>query len=491
MRTVARRSRRFLTPSTLAGVPLAVCAALAIGVMAVHAAENWPQFRGEAGSSVGNGRPPVVFGPSTNLQWQVAVPPGRSSPIVWDDRLFLTGVESNRLETLCYDRHDGRLLWRQAVPASKLEPTHRLSSPAAPTPVADGARVYSYFGSFGAVAYGFDGTELWRRELPAPVVEFGTAASPILAAGRVILVRDQDSGSHLLALDPKTGATAWRVERPEFRRSFATPYLWRHDGTEELIVPGSIWLKSYNPVNGAENWTVSGTSRVANSTPTAGDGLLFSASWNVGGDAEDRVTMETFDEAAAKYDANHDGRFMVSELPDGPVKQRFTQIDLDKDGIATAEEWENMRQMFARAGNAVLAIRPGGKGDITKSHVAWRVTRSLPYVSSPLFYEGRLFTMKNGGLASCYDARTGKAFYQDHRVGAGGDYYASAVGAGGLIYITAQDGTVVVMRSGETPEVLARNALGEEVFATPAIVGGTLYIRTAGRLIAFRQSSVQ
>src|SRR3989441_11627758 len=107
------------------------------------------------------------------------------------------------------------------------------------------------------------------------------------------------------------------------------------------------------------------------------------------------------------------------------------------------------RTCFAKAGNALFAIRPGGKGDITKTHVAWKVTRSLPYVSSPLFYEGKVYTIKNGGLASCYDAKTGKPFYQDERVGAPGDYYSSAVAANGKIYLASQPGLMLVLAAGE------------------------------------------
>ena len=144
-----------------------------------------------------------------------------------------------------------------------------------------------------------------------------------------------------------------------------------------------------------------------------------------------------------------------------------------------------MAEMFAKAGNALLAIRPGGRGDITTTHVAWKSTRSLPYVSSPLFYEGRVYTMKNGGLASCYDAKTGKVFYQDERVGAPGDYYSSAVAAAGNIYVASQNGVVVVLRAGEQFEVLARNELGEQIMATPAIVDGKIYLRTEKQFFAF------
>jgi outer membrane protein assembly factor BamB len=145
-----------------------------------------------------------------------------------------------------------------------------------------------------------------------------------------------------------------------------------------------------------------------------------------------------------------------------------------------------MREMFAKAGNAVLALRPGGRGDITTSHLAWKSTRSLPYVCSPVYLDGRLYTVKNGGLASCYEARTGKALYQDERLDAPGDYYASLVAGGGRVIAVSQRGQATVLAAGDRLEVVARNDLGAEVMATPALVGGTLYLRTARELWAFR-----
>src|SRR5207247_11077174 len=126
-----------------------------------------------------------------------------------------------------------------------------LASPASPTPATDGQRVYVYFGSFGLLAYDFNGNELWRKPLNTPVVEFGTSTSPILAGEKLILVCDQDLGSYVLAVDRRTGKTVWRTERPEFRRSFATPLVWQHGGAAELVVPGSLWLKSYNLKDGS------------------------------------------------------------------------------------------------------------------------------------------------------------------------------------------------------------------------------------------------
>ena len=451
----------------------------------MHAA-HWPQFRGPNGAGIGEGtEPPTHFGPTSNVLWKASLPAGHSSPVIWGNNVFVTGYDGQKLETICLDRTTGTVRWREKVPASRIEPAHRISSPASSTMTTDGELAYAYFGSFGVVAYDLDGREKWRVPLPQPVVEFGTGTSPVLAGNLLIVVCDQDEGSFLLALDKRTGKQAWRSERPEFRRSFSTPLVWKHDGIEELVVPGSIWLTSYNLKDGTERWRYSGTSRVANSTPVHGDGLLFYASWNIGGDEGARITMPPFAEFARAHDTNKDGKFTREEIPSGPVRDRFTQIDLNKDGLATPAEWQNMAEMFERAENAVIALRPGGTNDITKSHVAWKTTRSLPYVSSPLHYRGRLYTVKNGGLISCYEAGTGKVFYQDERLDAGGDYYSSFVAAGEKLFLASQKGIVLVIKPGDTVEVRARNDLGEQIFATPAIIDGVLYLRTASALYAF------
>jgi outer membrane protein assembly factor BamB len=446
---------------------------------------NWPQFRGPGGLGIGTGGPPVEFGPEKNVLWKVAVPHGHSSPCIWGDRIALTALDGGKLVTICLSRKDGRELWRAIAPAEKIEETHRIGSPASSTPCTDGKRLYVAFGSFGVLAYDWDGQEIWRKPLPAPVVEFGTGASPILADGKVILVRDQDVGSHLLALDAATGAEVWRTDRPQFRRSFSTPLLWTHDGTEELVVGGSLAVRSYSVNDGRELWSVQGAARVSNASPVAGDGMLFYSSWNVGGDEDGRVEMVPHEEFIAQYDRNHDDLLTEEEFPPGPVRQRFSQIDADKDGRVTQQEYEYMRGMFASADNQLLAIRPGGHGEITRSHVAWAMKKHLPYVSSPLNYQGRIFTMKNGGLASSYDARDGSVLYQAERVDAPGDYYSSPVAADGRVYVTSQRGTVVVLDAGGTFRVLARNPIGEPVFATPAIVGGRIYLRTDKSLFAF------
>lgn len=455
---------------------------------ATHEAKlpGWPQFRGPGGWPVADG-PEVSthFGPKSNLLWQVELPVGHSSPCVGGDRIFLTAFDKTKLETICLDRRNGTIIWRKPAMAEKFETTHRLGNPAASTAATDGERVYVYFGSIGLLAYSFAGEELWRVPLPTPEVEFGTGTSPIVVGQLVILACNQDRNSFVLAVDRKTGKTVWRKERPEFRRGFSTPFLWTHDRIEELIVPGSVRLQSLDPRDGSERWTYTGTARVDCSSPTAGDGLLFCASWNVGGDVGAKFQMPPFEEYLRNNDKNSDGKLSLKEIPTEILKSRFSQMDLDKDGLVTAEEWRGMAEMFAHAENALLAIRPGGRGDITSSHLAWKASRGLPYVPSTLFYQGRVYTVRDGGMASCYEAKSGKVLFQDERLGALGEYYSSPVAANGRIYLASQRGVVTVLAAGNAFRILAQNDLGEEAFATPAIVDGAMLYRTTKHLFAF------
>lgn len=452
------------------------------------AESHWPQFRGAGGLGIGTGKPPVEFSEEKNVKWQAEVPFGHSSPCIWGAKIALTGMADGKLVTFCLNKADGRELWRVAAPASKIEGAHRIGSPAAPTCCTDGERLIAYFGSFGVLAYDWNGKELWKKPMPAPVVEFGTSSSPIIVDGKVIIVADQDVGSYLLALDVKTGAEVWRVDRSEFRRGFATPFVWKHDGIEELVVCGSLWLRSYDIKDGKQRWSARGMARVANASPVAADGVLLVSSWNVGGDEGERIEMEPFEAFAAVQDADKDGLLTLDEFPAGPIKGRYSQIDADKDGKVTKPEYEFVRGMFADAVNQIFAIKPGGSGDITNTHIVWQQNKHLPYVSSPIAVNGRVFTMKSGGLASAYDAKSGSPVYQAERVDASGDYYASAVAADGRVYVISQRGTVVVLdTTSDKLNVLARNDLKAPVFASPAIVDGVIYIRTDKHLFAFAQ----
>ena len=171
----------------------------------------------------------------------------------------MTGVENSTLVVIALRRRDGMLLWRQRVPSDQLENVHPFSNPAASTPATDGQRVYTYFGSYGLLAYDFTGKEVWRKPLPAPPTQFGAATSSIVFEGRVILQLDGNDGhSELLAFDARTGDPVWRTPRPLLRESWSTPIVWTHDGRDEIITVGSNRLTADLVSDGAERWWVGG-----------------------------------------------------------------------------------------------------------------------------------------------------------------------------------------------------------------------------------------
>lgn len=456
-------------------------------------AANWPQFRGPDGSGVAaeDARPPLHFGPGANVAWRVEIPSGNSSPIVWDRRMFLTGFADGKLLTLAFDRGTGREIWRRELAPDRVEEVHpSLGNPASATPATDGERLFAHFGSFGMIAYNLDGKEIWRQPMKLTQTEYGASSSPVLAGGKVIQLLDQDGGSHLVALDQRTGAVAWRVERPEMRRGFGTPIVWNHDGMTDLVVPGTIWLKGHDPENGAERWSVSGSARITCTSPVAGEGLLLAASWTTGGDhGPSRLEMPRFDSVLAERDTDRDGKLTFEELPPGPAKDRYKHLDGNRNGLVERVEWETMADIFSRVENQALAVKPDSQGRVSDAGVLWRFKKGLPYVGSPLLYRGRFYLVKDGGMLTCLDPQTGRPLYQEERLGAVGPYYASLVGANGRIYVTSQRGVVTVVRAGDSFEVLARNDLGEIAQASPVPLGDTLYVRTAGHLAAFRDSS--
>lgn len=447
-----------------------------------QAQEAWPRFRGPGGSGVGASSFPTVFGPGSNLVWSVPAPPGHSSPCILGNRIWITGFETNQLLTLCLDRDTGRELWRRSLSPGKIERGAQLGNPATATACTDGQRVVVYFGAYGLASYGLDGRVEWTLPLPIPVTQHGAGTSPVLAGGRVLLNCDQDLGSYLLAVDAASGQVAWKVERREFRRGFATPLPFPSVDPTQVVVPGTLRLVSYNLADGTERWSVRGLPNEMVASAVSGDGRIYVAGWTSGSGVP---RMPDFGGLLQRGDTNGDGRLSREEAPSGPAKQHFPYLDSNKDGQISREEYETVARAFDESKNVAMAVDPGGFGDVTGTRVVWRASRGLPYVPTPLFYEGRLYLVKNGGLVSCFDARTGAVFYQEERLETVGDYYASPVAAGGKICVASQPGTLVVYRAGPTLEVLARNVLGEPVLATPAIVNGRIYVRTASRLMAF------
>jgi outer membrane protein assembly factor BamB len=452
-------------------------------------AEPWPQFRGPGGSAVADGRPlPARVGPDRNVVWKVPLPPGHSSPVLHGDRIYLTAVRGQTLLTLALDAAGGKVLWEAEAPHAKLEKIHAIGSYAQPTPATDGTCVVSFFGSSGLLCYDPAGKLRWQRRMGPFKNEFGAASSPLIVGDLVLLGQDHDQDSFLLAVDKHTGATRWRVERSEFPCSFSSPAVWASGGRKQVVVAGTLRVAGYDVETGREEWTVRGMARVMNQTPTVGpDGLLYVSGWAAGGDADDRFDVPPFDDMIRKHDANKNGTLEAEEVPEGPLKPRFAQIDRDKDGRLSRAEYEGMRHIFDTAHNRLVAIRPGGKGDVTDTHVVWAHAKDLPTIASPLCYRGLVFLAKDGGLISALDARTGRPAKQE-RVVPGATYYSSPVGGDGKVYLVSQRGDLAVLSAEPRWRVLSRAKFDEDVYATPALAAGRIYLRTTGHLYCFAET---
>lgn len=457
-------------------------------------AADWPQFRGpKTGQAVGEESLPTEIGPDKHLLWKTALPPGHSSPAIVGQRIFLTGVrEKQHLETLCLDRASGEILWRATAPTRTLEKIHAIGSYAQSSPAADQERVVVFFGSSGLHCYNHAGQLLWQQPMGPFNDEFGAASSPIIDGDQVVLCQDHDAGSFLAAYDKRTGEQRWLTDRKEFSRGYCTPLVWTVEGKRQIVVAGTLRVTGYDGETGKELWTVRGLSRVNCLTPAIGpDNTLIVAGWSAGAEPGERISLEPFAEYAAKNDANANGTLEVTEVAASVgLKTRFVQCDRDKDGHITSAEYDDFQLLFDKSQNVVLAIRPGGSGELTDSHVLWTFERFIPFCASPLAYQGRVYLVKDGGILTALNAASGKVL-KTGRLTAAGNYYSSPVAGDDKLYLLSQKGVLSVVSTTDSWKVLHSADFGEEGYATPAIVEGRIYLRTSGHLYCFGMTGAE
>jgi len=441
------------------GVTLGVVAVSLLVRPGLVAAQNgqWPLFRGpEAGAVDDDARLPETWSDTENVVWQADIPGlGWSSPVVWDDHIFLTtavsageerppvrglydpGADSGATRStathrwLVYDLdfQTGAVRWERELFATVpgIE-RHLKNSFASETPVTDGERLYVYFGTIGLVAaLDLDGEEVWRRELGVynGRQRFGTAASPALHEGRLFVVNDNTTQSFLVALDAETGDEIWRAARDEVE-NWATPFIWQNDLRIEIVTAGLRRVRSYD-LDGQLLWELAGMTVNVVPTPFARDGLVYISSGYPGG------------------------------MP-----------------------------------RPVYAIRPGASGDISLNEgesgndfIVWYQPMLGTYNTSALVYGDYYYTLLDRGFLLNHDARTGREIYGRTRVKPGAGFTASPWAYNDRVFLLGEDGDTFVVRAGPEFELLHTNSLNEMALATPAVVRGSLILRTQSKLYRF------
>ena len=386
--------------------------------LSVARGENWPMWRGPRldGTSQEQGAP-VRWSPTENIRWRTPLPgEGHASPIVWNDRVFTVAAEGEERLLLCFNRADGKQLWRAVVITAPPENVHRLNSRASSTPATDGERVFTAFldGREAVVAaHDFSGKEQWLKRVGSFASIHGFCSSPILYRDKVIVNCDHDGEGYIVALARSDGRELWRIQRPNNTRSYCVPLIREVAGRTQMVLSGSKCVASYDPETGKELW-----------------------------------------------------------IMDGPTEQFVASLVYN----------ERARLLFLTAGypeHHILAIRPDGIGNVTKTHIAWRTRKGAAYVPSPISEGDYFLVVSDSGVAHCFNASTGEIKWQ-HRMG---EQHASLVSAKGLVYFLSDAGVTHVVRPGPEFKLVARNELGERVFASPAFSEQQMFFRTDKSLL--------
>src|SRR5688572_15354076 len=483
--SVRRRQRAALVAGA-AGVAWLV---VAMSTLVAAGPPDWSRFRGPNGSGVSSATGvPTEFGPSRNQLWRLPVPPGHSSPILLDDRIYLTGLRAGALVTLAIDRATGRVVWDRAAPSVKTRVVDKRNNPASPSPAVERNGVYVFFPDYGLIAYNTAGEQRWAMPLGPFSNIYGMGASPVIVGDLVVLVCDQSVGSFIIAVDKRSGRVKWRVDRPEAKSGHSTPIVWRGpDGRDQIVVPGSFLLTSYDAATGRKLWWVRGLSFEMKSTPVIGKDTIYVNGYGAPvNDPGNKINVPAAEEVWRTADANGDKVLTKPEFPKYTPAWWFDAVDLDANGSLSPAEWEYYRAALDSE-NGMLAIRLGGSGDMTEKAVRWKYQRSVPQLPSPLLFEGVLYMVNDNGIITTLNPETGAVIKQGRLTGALGPHFASPIAADGHIYFTSEAGAVVVVRPGGDLTPAFVNELGEDTYATPAFAEGRLYVRTTAALYAFGQ----
>ena len=457
---------------TMAGLVL-----LALVVANGAVAEEWTRFRGPNGSGVAeDGAYPAELNPQTNLLWRAAPRPGKSSPVLTERRIFLTSFDGEKLYTQCFDRRTGELLWERAEDRNREADLNQLNEPASMTPVTDGENVYVFFRDLGVVAYSAEGELLWKTPLGPFENSMGVSSSPILAEGLLIVEADQIRGSYIAALDPANGEIVWKTSREE-GEGWATPLIYEGSGDEAQIVTISRgWIGAHRLSDGGRLWGRNAIPPAIVASPVVDDGVIYVFGYG-------NEPTSDFEGSFDRRDADSDGVLGPQEYGSHAFMVGIAKYKGDRDGLMTKEEWLTAAAATV-APSSLVAFRFGDDGGEPRE--LWRYERSfIGVIPSALVYRGVVYLIKNGGILETLDAETGEVQKRGRVREAVEGYSASPVAADGKVYLASEGGKVVVLRANADWEVISTNDLEEEIFATPALSQGQIFVRTSKTLYCF------
>lgn len=424
MRSLILRRRR----SGTGLVALASALLLGFGFIIHGFAAEWPSWRGPAGNGTSaETNVPIHWSTTENVRWRVSLPErGNSSPIVWQDRVFITQAleKEQRRTVMCFDRASGKLLWQSGTTYTAEEESHETNPYASASPVTDGERVIAWFGSAGIFCYDMEGKEIWKRDLGKQQHGFGYGASPIIYGDLCILNFGPGERSFLIALEKKTGKTVWQVDVPTNQSeyegpvgTFSTPIIVQVEGRDELVTTFPSRVVGLDPFSGKELWSCGRLDQQVLSSPVAGEGVVAA--------------------------------------------------------------------MGGFKGNSV-AVKLGGKGDVTESHRLWRNKNTL--LPTGVIHEGHYYGLKSNGVAICLNLLTGETVWSERLKSseANNGSWSSIVLVDGRLYIPNQSGVTFVLKAAPKFELLATNSIGNEMNnSSIAVAHGSLFLRTHMHLWCF------
>lgn len=412
-----------LTPAVLA----LLC--LASGALA----DNWPQWRGVHNDGISaETNLPTQWSAKENVAWKIGLPgPGGSTPVIWDDHIFLTSASDDQLTLHCLST-SGEKLWERAMSGSNRKVRDDEGNMASPSPVTDGKHVWVVMGTGSFACFDFEGNEKWKFMLEDRygelAIPFGMTSTPVLDGDRLYLQLMHQKAALVIALDKATGEEVWRHARESNARaecldSYASPILYRDREREYLLTHGADFIIAHRLEDGAEIWRCGGFN------------------------------------PANSYNST----------------LRFVASPVAAEGLIVAPSAKH---------RAVQGISPDSQGDITESSVSrrWTLEKATPDVPSPLIHDGFVYLLGEDGVLTCVEAKSGRELY-NKRCEAD-RYRASPVFADGKIYCVSRSGVVTVVRAGGKFETLASNEMGEPISSSPAISNGRIYLRTFEALYA-------